>query len=252
MVFLQKHILCAVKNSLFVFAPSLSTFFLSSHNLSKKSAKMAEEEAVRGPSDVPAPQKGVMLQTVEGKIEIAKEHKEKGNDFFKQGQFGKAKVQYGTAIAYIKGLPGRKDAVSDPMAQMMMDSRKTDTLTPELLTEITELDCVLKTNMSVCYLKLNKPHDALQAAKDALALKPLSWKALLRRGEAQIKLKMYDQARASLDEAEKHSPDPGSKVVIMNARKQISEAMKQEEQEQKKAFKNIFERAQKATGSDEK
>lgn len=225
-----------------------------SHILSKTSSKMAEDEAVKGPTrgEEQVSQRGLMPQTVEGKIEVAKEYKEKGNEFFKQGLFGKAKVQYGTAIAYIKGLPGRKDAVGDPMAQMMMESRNTDTLTPELLAEITELDCVLKTNMSVCYLKLNKPHEALQAAKDALALKPTSWKALLRRAEAQIKLKHYDQARTSLDEAERQSPDPGSKVAIMSACKQISDAVKLEEQEQKKAFKNIFERAQKAAGDADK
>eukprot|EP01031_Cornospumella_fuschlensis_P041420 gene41420-50539_t len=205
---------------------------------------MAEEEVVKGPSELPVAQRSVMPQSVEGKLEVAKDYKEKGNEFFKQGLYGKAKVQYGTAIAFIKGLPGRKDAVGDPMAQMMMESRNTEVLAPELLAEITELDCVLKTNMSVCYLKLNKPHDALQFAKDALVLKPTSWKALLRKGEAQIQLKLYDHAKASLEEAEKLSPDPGSKVAILNARKQMAEALKQEDKEQKKAFKNIFERAQ--------
>lgn len=189
--------------------------------------------------------KNAMPQTVQAKMEVAADLKDRGNAFFKEGQFSRAKVQYCTALAYTKGLPGRKDNVSDPMTQFAMNGRaaQAEALSEEVNAALQELDATLKTNVSVCLLKMNKPAEALQYAKEALLLKPSSWKAMLRKGEALLGLRQLENAMKALDEALATNPDPGNRISIMAVKNKVAEAMKSEERGQKKAFKNLFERA---------
>lgn len=192
-------------------------------------------------------QRSALPQTLSEKIEAAQALKDEGNNFFKQSEFMKAKVRYARALAYTKGLPGRKDNASDPMTSYLLQNRPDEpSLSEEQLNQIVEVESVLKTNIAVCFLRLNRPADALEYAKQALAQKPQSWKALLRKGEALTMLKNYQEALKALDEALLYHPDESNRISIMNARKKAVEGAKQEAADQKKAFRNIFERAQKS------
>ena len=61
-----------------------------------------------------------------------------------------------------------------------------ESITAEQESQVVELEVVLKTNMAICYIKLENASKALDCAKDALALNPNSWKAMMRKGEVQI------------------------------------------------------------------
>ena len=191
------------------------------------------------------------MLSIEDKVEKARTLKDKGNDLFKQKKFSKARVQYCTALAYIKGLPGREvrpDGSTDPMAQMALSNATNaniQPLAPEYAKEIDELESVLKTNISTCYLKLEDGYSALKYATEAIAFNSTSSKAWLRKAEAYLLLKDTDKATEALNEAERHTSEASVLATICKTREAVAKEVKVEVQKQKKAFANIFDRLHK-------
>lgn len=181
----------------------------------------------------------------QAKLAIAKALKDEGNQLFKEEKFSKAKVKYATAIAYTKALSGRSMKGSDPMAQLAASSRKEAALDAQLDEEVNNLDAVLKTNLATCLIKLNKPEDALSYARQAMDHNPSHWKAQLRTAEAMLGLRDYDGSIRVLDEISAKTEvlaENGAAANIKRLRDRALKGVKEENQKQKKAFSNIFER----------
>lgn len=188
--------------------------------------------------------------SVEDKVEKAKLLKDKGNEIFKQKKFTKARVQYCTALAYIKGLPGREvkvDGTADPMAQLAASNASTNIspLSPEFAKEVDELESILKTNISTCFLKLEDGHSALKYANGAISINNTSSKAWLRKAEAYLLLKDTEKANEALNEAEKYTSEASVIATINKTREVVAREVRVESQKQKKAFANIFDRLHK-------
>ncbi len=186
----------------------------------------------------------------EDKVEKARGLKDKGNEIFKQKKFSKARVQYCTALAYIKGLPGREvrnEGSNDPMAQLAASNMNSNIapLSPEVSKEIDELESILKTNISTCYLKVEDGHSALKYATEAVSVNKTSSKAWLRKAEAYLMLKDTEKANDALDNAEKYTTETSVLATIAKTRELVTKEIKIESQKQKKAFANIFDRLHK-------
>ncbi len=187
--------------------------------------------------------KAALPDTTEGKIEAAKRYKDEGNDFFKQGNYRRARASYGKALAFTRGLPGRPaSSSSDPMAQLAANQTKATPFTATQTAEIDELDAIIKTNIATCYLKLEDPSKALDFANEAIELKKDYWKAFLRKGEAWQALKNHEKAIQAFDHASSLLTDESSNAVIQKAKAKSLQALKLEKEKQKKAFANIFEK----------
>lgn len=195
-------------------------------------------------------------QTTQGKIEKAMALKVEGNAFFKEDKYTKAKQRYATALAYTRGLPGREGNGGDnQMAQFAESSisGKEGKMEPAQNQEVDELDAILKTNIAACFLKLNKPADALQYAREAIIHNPRYWKASLRAAEAMESTKNYDGALKQLDLLSSNptvASNAGAIRTMRSIREKVTIGMKTETNRQKKAFGDIFQRMNKESGDD--
>lgn len=183
------------------------------------------------------------MTTTEGKIDAAKRLKDEGNELFKQQLFKKANISYFKALAFTKGLPGRPaTGKGDPMTQLAASNSSSTPLSDETVATVNDLETVIKTNIATCYIKLEDGPKALQYANEALEIKPNSWKALLRKGEAYQLLKFHDKSVESFDSATSHAPDEAARSSIAKAKSKTLAMIKAESAKQKKAFANIFEK----------
>lgn len=195
-------------------------------------------------------------QTIRGKIAKAKAIKDEGNLFFKQEKYAKAKQKYATALAYTRGLSGRDGNGGDNQMAKFAEasvSSKEGKMGPAENREVDELDAIIKTNIAACFLKLNKPINALQYAREAIIHNPSYWKASLRAAEALEQTGNYDGALKQLDLLSGVSAttnDPGFIRTMRNIHDKVLAGMKAENKRQKKAFNNIFCRMNKEDSVD--
>lgn len=184
-------------------------------------------------------------QDTSGKILAASQYKDEGNDFFKKGLYKKANVRYFKAIAFTKGMPGRKiGAGSDPMAHMALNQANANQLplTEEENNQLDELDAQLKANLSASYLKLLDYDSALKYATESLDLRPENAKVVVRKAEAFFGKKFYDKSLEQLEKAKTLTND----ISILNRIAQLEtinkQEMKKEDQKFAKTFANAFKK----------
>ncbi|KAF2075249.1 hypothetical protein CYY_003467 [Polysphondylium violaceum] len=145
-------------------------------------------------------------------LKAGEEIKNTGNDFFKKSDFNTAIQFYKKALRYL-------DCCS-----------KIDGLVD------TQFTCY--NNMSLCYLKINKANEALEACKQALSIKPDDAKALFRRAKAKALLKEYDDAIADFKLV--LEKDPSNKEASVEIQK-VEKVLREYNQKQSKAFSKMFE-----------
>ena len=181
---------------------------------------------------------------IQGKIDTAIDYKNKGNEFFKNGMFKKAIVNYSMALAFTKGLPGRKQGL-EGVSQMAMNESKgsEEQISPEQDAAVGELDVVIKTNIATCHMKLNDPVKSLEVIREALSINPNAWKTLMRKSEATLMINDPEKAVKILTEASTHAPDEAAQTAILKVKEKAQKVIKQQEAKQRKAFGNIFEKA---------
>ena len=191
-------------------------------------------------------------QDTAGKIEMAKELKDEGNQHFKDQNFKKAITTYSKALAFTKGLPGRKQGL-EGVSQMALENSR-ETMSADTESALNELDTVLKTNIATCYIKLNNSEMALQYCKEALVLSPNAWKTLMRKAEAIILMNDFERAISVLDESLRNTQptDEAARTSIAKVRERAVKLDKQATEKQRKAFGNIFERARVEAANDKK
>lgn len=181
---------------------------------------------------------------IQGKIDTAIQYKNKGNEFFKNGTYKKAIVNYSTALAFTKGLPGRKQGL-EGVSQMAMNESKSsgEQISPEQDEAVSDLDVVIKTNIATCHMKLNDPVKSLEVIREALTLNPTAWKSMLRKAEATLMINDPEKAVKILSEATTNAPDEAAHTAIQKLKEKAQKTIKQQEAKQRKAFGNIFEKA---------
>lgn len=191
-------------------------------------------------------------QDTPGKIEMAKELKDEGNKYFKEQNFKKAITEYSKALAFTKGLPGRKQGL-EGVSQMAMESSG-EKMSSETESAVTELDIVLKTNIATCFIKLSNSEKALQYCREALEMNPTAWKTLMRKAEAIMLTNDFDRAIEVLDESLRHTQpdDESARTSIAKIRERAVKLSKQAVEKQRKAFGNIFERARVEAAAEKK
>ena len=156
--------------------------------------------------------------TIAQKLEGAKAYKEAGTALFKDGNFKKAVIAYRKVLAFTRGLPGSKrvsgsgDAQDASMHNMIIDGQRRSGPEDQWVTDDEEeaaldIESQTLTNISTCYLRLEKGAQAQEAAKKALALRPYSWKAYLRMAESQLMCKEFDESKASYKRAWELAPE---------------------------------------------
>ncbi|KAF3854761.1 hypothetical protein F7725_022816 [Dissostichus mawsoni] len=113
------------------------------------------------------------MNTVE-KLEQSIIVKEKGTQYFKEGKYKQASVQYKRIVSWLENESGLSEE----------DEKKAKVL-----------QLAANLNLAMCFLKLQEPNKALENCDKALELNPSNEKALFRRGEALFGMKEFDQAK---------------------------------------------------------
>lgn len=124
------------------------------------------------------------------KLKAAIELKQRGNVFFQKNEYSAAQELYLQALTAAEFGNKTNSESGESDEDISIENSNIDELVVPVL-------C----NMAVCALKLNQFVKAARFCDEALKLRPVCLKALLRRGIAFLHLKEYDLCISSLEQA---------------------------------------------------
>uniref|UniRef100_A0A8D2ZMI0 peptidylprolyl isomerase n=1 Tax=Scophthalmus maximus TaxID=52904 RepID=A0A8D2ZMI0_SCOMX len=157
------------------------------------------------------------MNTVE-KLEQSSIVKEKGTQYFKEGKYKQASVQYKRIVSWLEHESGLSEE----------DEKKAKAL--RLAAHL---------NLAMCFLKLQEPNQALESCDKALELDASNEKALFRRGEALFAMKEFDMARDDFQRVVQLYPaNKAAKSQLALCQKRI----KEQHQKDKLIYANMFQK----------
>uniref|UniRef100_A0A671VQE1 peptidylprolyl isomerase n=2 Tax=Sparus aurata TaxID=8175 RepID=A0A671VQE1_SPAAU len=142
--------------------------------------------------------------------------KEKGTQYFKEGKYKQASVQYKRIVSWLEHESGLSEE----------DEKKAKAL--RLAAHL---------NLAMCFLKLQEPNQALESCDKALELDASNEKALFRRGEALFGMKEFDKARDDFQQVIQLYPaNKAAKSQVVLCQKRI----KEQHEKDKRIYANMF------------
>lgn len=144
--------------------------------------------------------------------------KEKGTQYFKEGKYKQAAVQYKRIVSWLES---------------------ESSLQGEEEEKAKALRLAAYLNLAMCYLKLHEPSPALDNCDKALELDSNNEKALFRRGEALVVMKEFDRAREDFQRvAQLYPANKAAKSQIVLCQKHI----KAQHEKDKRLYANMFQK----------
>ncbi|KAG7216091.1 hypothetical protein INR49_007843 [Caranx melampygus] len=157
------------------------------------------------------------MNTLE-KLEQSGIVKEKGTQYFKEGKYKQASVQYKKIVSWLEHESGLSEE----------DEKKAKAL--RLAAHL---------NLAMCFLKLQEPNQTLENCDKALELDASSEKALFRRGEALFCMKEFDRARDDFQRVVQLYPaNKAAKSQVVLCQKHI----KEQHEKDKRIYANMFQK----------
>lgn len=144
--------------------------------------------------------------------------KEKGTQYFKEGKYKQASVQYKRIVSWLEHESGLSEE----------DEKKAKAL--RLAAHL---------NLAMCFLKLQEPNQAQENCDKALELDASNEKALFRRGEALIGMKEFGRARDDFQQVIQLYPNnKAAKSQVVLCQKHI----KEQHEKDKRIYANMFQK----------
>ncbi|KAM4572779.1 peptidyl-prolyl cis-trans isomerase FKBP4 isoform 1-T2 [Odontesthes bonariensis] len=157
------------------------------------------------------------MNTLE-KLEQSGIVKEKGTQYFKEGKYKQASVQYKRIVSWLEHESG---------------------LTGEDEKKAKVLQLAAHLNLAMCYLKLQEPSLAFENCDKALEMDSTNEKALFRRGEALFYMKEFDSAREDFQLVVQLYPaNKAAKSQVALCQKRI----KEQHEKDKRIYANMFQK----------
>ncbi|XP_042352227.1 peptidyl-prolyl cis-trans isomerase FKBP4 [Plectropomus leopardus] len=152
------------------------------------------------------------------KLEQSSIVKVKGTQYFKEGKYKQAAVQYKRIVSWLE----RETGLSEE------DDKKAKSL--RLAAHL---------NLAMCSLKLQEPNQALENCDKALELDASNEKALFRRGEALFGMKEFERARDDFQQVVHLYPaNKAAKSQVSLCQKRI----KEQHEKDKRIYANMFQK----------
>lgn len=152
------------------------------------------------------------------KIEQSGIVKEKGTQYFKEGKYKQASVQYKRIVSWLEHESGLS-AEDEKKAKV--------------------LQLAAHLNLAMCFLKLQEPNQALENCDKALEMDAANEKALFRRGEALFGMKEFDRARDDFQRVVQLYPsNKAAKSQVALCQKRI----KEQHEKDKRIYANMFQK----------
>ncbi|XP_015682856.2 peptidyl-prolyl cis-trans isomerase FKBP4 [Protobothrops mucrosquamatus] len=144
--------------------------------------------------------------------------KEKGTQYFKDGKYKRATLQYKKTVSWLEHETG------------LSDMEKTKSRNLRLAAHL---------NLAMCHLKLKEYAQVLENCNKALELDSNNEKGLFRRGEARLAVNDFELARADFQKVLQLYPsNKAAKAQLMICQQKIREQHERE----KKMYANMFQR----------
>jgi len=184
-----------------------------------------------------------MPKTAAENIAAAAHLKEEGNARFKASDHKNARKCYAKMNMYLRHLDaqagkGVGGGGMEGMGKMLGGgaANPADSLTEEQKVEVATLTNAMNSNLSNCYLKLEKPELVVKYASLVLERDPDNKKILFRRGKGQYLVNALDLAKSDLEKC-----DPKDKEVrqLLQA---IAKKEKKANEKQKKRLAGMFDK----------
>ncbi|ETP34606.1 hypothetical protein F442_17087 [Phytophthora nicotianae P10297] len=166
------------------------------------------------------------------KLTRASEYRVRGNESFKQENYGTATRLYKRALAWLEPPVSRSDATVDVKIEY----------SEEELQQVNTIAVACYANMATCYSKLDGDGDVdrcISAASSALKLDDTHVKARYRRSQAYIAYREFDLAVADLTKLRDLEPD---NKLFRSALTRAQAAKTQLRKKQQSAFANLFDK----------
>uniref|UniRef100_A0A8C5DTZ3 peptidylprolyl isomerase n=1 Tax=Gouania willdenowi TaxID=441366 RepID=A0A8C5DTZ3_GOUWI len=152
------------------------------------------------------------------KLEQSSIVKEKGTQYFKEGKYKQASVQYKRIISWLEN-----------ESSFLEDDEK----------KSKSLQLAAHLNLAMCFLKLQEPTQALENCNKALEIDGSNEKALFRRGEALFGMKEFDKARDDFQQVVQLYPaNKAAKSQVVLCQKRI----KEQHEKDKRLYANMFQK----------
>jgi len=188
----------------------------------EKKEKEMEDEAKRGQAEREAEGEDAdgdhdfrKLPT-KRRLEIVAKNKNEATELFKDGNIRHAAARYAKALSHCS---------------------KFFDLSPEEKKEVDAIKLSLHLNMSLAYIKLEKPDNALRSCNDALDLEPENVKALYRRAKIYFDKKKWDDCGRDLKKAVALAPMDKS---IKKLEAHLQQQLKRQKAKEKKLAQKMF------------
>lgn len=144
--------------------------------------------------------------------------KEKGTQYFKEGKYKQASVQYKRIVSWLE----------NESALQEEDEKKAKAL--RLAAHL---------NLAMCYLKIQEPSPALGNCDKALKLDSTNEKALFRRGEALFAMKEFEGAKDDFQKVIQLYPsNKAAKSQVALCQKRV----KEQHEKDKRIYANMFQK----------
>ncbi|XP_023804601.1 peptidyl-prolyl cis-trans isomerase FKBP4-like, partial [Cyanistes caeruleus] len=152
------------------------------------------------------------------KLEQSSIVKERGTQYFKEGKYKRAALQYKKIVSWLEhesGLPEEEESKAK------------------------SLRLAAHLNLAMCHLKLKEYSQALENCNKALELDSNNEKGLFRRGEAHLAVNDFELARADFQKVIQLYPsNKAAKVQLVTCQQKIRE----QHEKEKKMYANMFQR----------
>ncbi|KAM6384861.1 peptidyl-prolyl cis-trans isomerase FKBP4 [Alca torda] len=144
--------------------------------------------------------------------------KERGTQYFKEGKYKRAALQYKKIVSWLEHESGLSD---------------------EEDTKAKSLRLAAHLNLAMCHLKLKEYSQALENCNKALELDSNNEKGLFRRGEAHLAVNDFELARGDFQKVIQIYPsNKAAKVQLVTCQQKIRE----QHEKEKKMYANMFQR----------
>ncbi|XP_046889688.1 peptidyl-prolyl cis-trans isomerase FKBP4 isoform X1 [Hypomesus transpacificus] len=152
------------------------------------------------------------------KLEQSAIVKDKGTQYFKEGKYRQASVQYKRIVSWLENESNLVDGEEQKAKALRLAAHL---------------------NLAMCFLKLQEPSQALENCDKAMELDEANEKALFRRGEALFAMKEFDRARGDFQRVTQLYPgNKAAKSQVGLCQKYI----KDQHEKDKRLYANMFQK----------
>ena len=160
----------------------------------------------------------------EGRVALFTETREKGNEFFKNKEYDKAFKEYKKGADILNNIP-----------KILLSK-----ITEEQTNILKDFKLKFTNNAAIACIKLNKYSEGLKYVNKVLELDPRNAKALFRKGQCEMELGNYEQARRSFEESiEAGNPEKNECLRNINYCQRTRKTAKKDEG---KVYQQIFQK----------